>query len=253
MASCASVSVIVPADNEAGNIKSAINAIVALLSKNGIPDYEILLFDDCSNDGTERIADELAAHNARIQVIHNKTNKGLGYNFRTGVIIAQKEYVGWFPGDNETSHETIDNIFSAIAKGGHDVIVPYTFNPWLRPLHRRVLSAMYTAVFNAVFGLRLRYFNGACFFRRALLKNVKMTTDGPAYMAEILVQLIKKNRASYAEVPMFIRQRDYGTSRVLKWKNVWPIAKTLTMLFFRVRFGRQKSLSDTRAAITPKE
>lgn len=230
-----SVSVIITTLNEAGNVRNAVGAVTALLGKHGIADYELLLIDNDSNDGTERIIDELGAQNSRFRVIHNPVNMGLGYSVRSGMKLAAKEYVGWVPGDNETSHETIANIFAAIAKTECDVIVPYTFNPWIRPLHRRVLSVIYTALWNAVFGMHLRYFNGACFFRRKLLDCVIMSTNSPALMAEILVQLVKQHDVSYVEIPMFIRQRDYGTSSVLNWKNIWLIARTFVVLFVRVR------------------
>lgn len=231
----ASVSVIVTTYNEAGNVRRAVNAIVALLHAHGIANYELLLIDNDSNDQTQYIIDELGADNSHIRVIHNPVNMGLGYSVRKGMELATKEYVGWFPGDDETSHETIANIFSEIAKAEHDIIVPYTFNPWIRPLRRRILSVIYTAFCNCMFGMHLRYFNGACFFRRALLDRVQMSTNSPAYMAEILIQLIKKYGVSYVEIPMFIRQRSYGTSSVVTWKNVWLIAKTLAMLFVRIR------------------
>ena len=160
--------------------------------------------------------------------------KGLGYNFRTGVFLAGKNYVGWFPGDNEVLPESMSNTFSQIGKA--DAVVAYTANPWIRPLYRRLLSTAYTSIFNTIFGLRLKYFNGACFFRREALKNITMTTDSPAYMAEILIQLIKKNGATYIEVPHYIKARSYGRSGVLKWKNVYMIGKTIISILPRIYF-----------------
>ena len=232
-----SISVIILSFNEAGNINNVTNLVLKSLLEEDIDDYELILVDGGSTDGTGKIIDELAASNYRIKAVHNPPKKGLGHDFKTGISLASKDYVGWFPGDNETFPETITNIFKEIGKS--DIIIPYTFNPWVRPWYRWILSVTYTAFFNIIFNLRLRYFNGPCFFNRQLLKDVTMSTNGPAYMAEILVQLVKKG-VPYVEVPMYIRVRDYGQTSVLKWKNVYLIAETIIRLFFRLHFSSNK-------------
>ena len=227
-----SISVIIPALNEAGNIANAVNVTIERLEKHGFADFEIIMINSGSTDGTDRIMDELAAQNGRIAKVEHISGRGLGHSFRHGVSRASKEYVGWFPGDNETLPETMENIFAQI--GAYDVIIPYTVNPWVRPLSRRILSAIYTHSFNAAFGTRVKYFNGTCFFKRPVLDTIVMSADGPSFMMEILVQLVKSGNVSYVEVPMYIRPRDYGASKVLNWQNVWEIARTAARLFFRI-------------------
>lgn len=229
-----SVSIIIPALNEAGNIEKTAETVVDVLEGQHLSDFEILLIDDGSVDDTGKIIDKLAAKNEHFKAFHNPTPRGLGYDFRIGISLASKEYVGWFPGDNETLPETIETILGQIGKT--DVIVPYTVNTQVRSIYRRLLSSFYTVMFNSLFGLRLKYFNGPCFFRRELLKTITMSTDGPAYMAEILIQLIKRDNVHYLEVPMYIKVRDYGKTNVLKWKNVYLISKTIANLIFRVYF-----------------
>jgi chlorobactene glucosyltransferase len=60
------ISVIIPARNEQRNIR---RCILALLAQD-YPNFEIIIVDDGSNDGTAAILDELAGSNARLQVIH---------------------------------------------------------------------------------------------------------------------------------------------------------------------------------------
>lgn len=233
-----SISVIIISHNEAGNINNVVDLVLGFLQKEDLNDYELILINDGSTDGTGRIIDELAANSDHIQSVHNKTKMGLGYDFRTGISLASKNYVGWFPGDNEISPETIKNIFAKV--GEADIIIPvYETPPLARSLYRRMLSATYVALFNTIFGLRLKYFNGPCFFRRQLLSDVTMSTNGPAYMAEILVQLVKRG-VSYIEVPMYFKPRNYGKSSILKWKNIYLIAETIIRLFFRLHFSHNR-------------
>lgn len=232
-----SVSIIILSLNESGNIKQVIELVTESAMAQNLTDYEIIAVDGGSTDDTQEIIKKLALTNNRIKALYNSGKQGLGHDFKSGLSQASKEYAGWFPGDNETLPETITAILGQIGKT--DIIVPYTVNPQVRSFYRRLLSTIYTSLFNSIFGLRLKYFNGPCFFRRDLLKTVAMTTDGPAYMAEILIQLIK-NGVSYIEVPMHIKARNYGKASVLKWKNVYSIAQTIVGLFFRLHFSKNQ-------------
>lgn len=229
-----SVSILILTLNEAGNIEQTVKLVTASIMEQNLYDYEIIVVDGGSTDGTQQIIEKLASDDNHLHPIYGYGKKGLGHDFKNGLAHASKEYVGWFPGDNETLPETITAILEKIGRA--DIIIPYTVNYYVRSMYRRCLSAAYTALFNLIFGLKLKYFNGPCFFRRDLLKTVEMTTDSPAYMAEILVQLVGRNDVSYAEVPMYIKKRDYGASHVLKWKNVYLIGKTLLSLINRIYF-----------------
>lgn len=232
-----SISVIILTLNEAGNIKNVISHVLKSLQQENLNDYELILVDSGSTDGTEKIIEEMAATSSRIKAVHDLPKGGLGHGFRTGIALATKDYVGWFPGDNETLPKTITDVFREIDK--FDIIIPYVANAKVRSRYRRMLSATYTTFFKIAFGMHLKYFNGPCFFKRQLLNNVTMSTNGPAYMAEILIQLVKRGE-SYVEVPMYLKPRDYGKTSVLKWKNVYLIAETVIRLFFRLHFSQSK-------------
>lgn len=239
-----SISVIILALNEAGNIKKTIDTVTDLLSKQGFSDYELLFLDGGSTDGTQQIVAHLADSDNHLKMISSPSKRGLGQGFRLGVGAASKEYVGWFPGDNETLPETIKNIFEQVARNKYDAILPYTVNPWVRSVPRRILSVTYTSVFNTLFGLNLKYFNGPCFFRRKILSTIVMSSDSPSYMAEILVQLIKNRGISYMEVPMYIKIRDYGRTSVMQWKNVYLIGKTILGLMQKVYLSKDGGRRD---------
>src|SRR5690348_6673423 len=56
-------------------------------------DFEILIIDDGSSDGSEKLADELASSDPHIKVIHHQGNKGYGQALRTGFASATKDIV----------------------------------------------------------------------------------------------------------------------------------------------------------------
>jgi len=231
-----SLSIIVPCYNEGKNIRGtieSINASIDAVDKFG--STEILIFNDKSTDDTGAVAKGLAREFKNIRVIHNERNMGFGYNYTEGVRQASKDYILMVPGDNEIPSEAITNIFSNVGRA--DIIIPYTINPEVRPLPRRILSRAFVILFNTLFALSLRYYNGPCVIKAELLKKVPMTTHGFAYMAAILVRLLKSG-ASFMEVPMAIQYRESGDSKALRPRNIISVLSTILSLFWEVRFAR---------------
>lgn len=229
------ISIIVPAHDEEGNLQATVDGIVEILSKR-FSDYEILIFNDFSTDKTGKIADNLAAKNPKIKVFHNDKNMGLGYNFTKGVEIAEKDYIMLVPGDNAITSGSIAEICDAA--GQADIVTLYTVNTWVRPFSRRVVSKAFTVIMNMITGLNLRYYNGPCLHKSSIVKPLPMTTTGFAYMASILARLIKSGH-SYIEIGMYITEREYGGSKAFRMKNVLSVSKTLLKLLWKIRFKQQ--------------
>ena len=224
-----SISVIIPAYNEEGNLKGTVDVVVAAVTGR-FSDYEILIFDDGSQDGTGPLADKLAASDAtgRIKVIHNGVNRGFGYNFRRGVELATEDYIGMIPGDNEIAEDSVAAILDAAGKA--EIVAAYTVNVGVRPLMRRIVSKTFTTLMNLLFGLRLRYFNGPTVYRRELIQSIPITTSGFAFTASIMVRLIRSGH-SYVEVGMHLKPRDYGGSKAFAPSNIVSVISLFTTCF----------------------
>ncbi len=234
-----SVSIIIPAYNEEKKLAPTVDLVLAGLDKNGISDFEIIIFNDASTDKTGEAADELSKKHSRIKVVHNPKNKNLGFNFVRGAELSVKEFVGMIPGDNETDPKTLDNIFSAL--GQADIIVPYIKNPETRPWARRFLSKIYVAIISIAFGLNIKYYNGMCYFKTEMLKKVPVSTYGFAYMTEILVKILKSNPdIKFIEVPLVNRVREKGASKAFRLKNIASVFKTFLTLFWNIQILRKR-------------
>jgi len=232
-----SVSIIIPAYNEEKKLAPTVDFVLAGLNKNGISDFEILIFDDASVDKTGEVADELAKKYYQIRVVHNSKNMNLGFNFVRGIELAAKEFIGMVPGDNEMDPETLDNVFNVL--GQADIITTYIQNPEVRPWGRRFLSTAYIKIINAAFGFKMRYYNGSCYFKTAMAKKVPVSTHGFAYMTEILVKLLK-SRATFVEVPMVNRVREKGATKAFRIKNILSVFKTFLTLFWEVQILKKR-------------
>jgi len=236
-----SLSIVVPALNEEHNLEPAIKSIKCALRGN-IDDYEILVFDDGSTDLTGKIADKIARSDPNIKVSHNQKNMGIGYCYRGGVKLANKEHICFIPGDNENTRESLRKLFSLIKSKRKDIILTYIGNKGFRPLHRRIISESFVTFMNLLFNLRLRHYLSGAVYKTALVKKIKITTNSIAYQAEIIVQLIKAGH-DYIEVGMNVQNRA-GKSKIFKIKNLAGIAKTVCALFFEIYFhgGKQRQL-----------
>lgn len=234
-----SLSVIITAYNEAHNVRAAYESVKRALAKAGIIDYEIILITsnrpDGTNDGTPAIADRIAAEDiVHIIRIHGPY-AGLGYKFRRGVKAARKDFVTWIPGDDETVEESIANMFSHLGKA--PIIITYTGNRKVRSWKRRCVSWGFVKLCNILFGLHLKYFNGISIFPRSLLQATPMTCDNFAYMAEIIIYLVKSG-VHYIEVPQLIKPTSSSSS--FKLKSVLECLGTLASLFWKIHFRRQR-------------
>ena len=229
-----SLSIIVPAYNEEGNIRATCEGIIALAQKH-LSDYEILVFDDCSQDKTSAIVKDLQKNNSHVLLFRNPTNKGLGYNYRAGILKARCRYAMMVPGDNEVIGESLENVFSAV--GTSDILVCYSANPEVRSQTRQVISNLFTDSLNVLFGLKLRYYNGTCVIRTDLAKEFLPSTNSFAYMAVLLVQLIKSGY-SYEHYTFALRKRLSGTTKAFRLKNVVNVIKDILGLYFYVMIFR---------------
>jgi len=228
-----SISIIVPAYNEEANLERAVKKY-NLLAKELFDDHEIIIFNDCSTDQTGRIADSLAKKNPRIRVIHNKTNMGLGYNFRKGVELAKKTYFTVMFGEGDMLTSSARNILKSAGKA--DIIMSYVQNPEARTWIRRIISSSFTKTLNLLFGLKLKYYNGYTVHKTKLIKKTHLTTNSFAYQAEALIRLLKKGH-SYLQVP-FLTAKTSGSS-MFRLKNLVGIGKTVLRLFWEVRIKRE--------------
>ena len=93
------ISVIIPCYNCVKTLEATVNSIRVC----GLSDYEILLIDDGSNDGTAELCDRLCGKNEGIRCVH-QSNKGVSAARNRGIDEARGEYI-WFVDSDDTVDE----------------------------------------------------------------------------------------------------------------------------------------------------
>ena len=231
-----SLSVVIPALNEEGNLEPSVKNLLTAMGPY-FNSYELLIINDGSTDGTGALAERLAHSNPYIRVIHHERPLGLGASLRQGFDLATQEYVTWYAADDPMDGNSWERIFEQI--GNADVLISYMANPEFRPWIRRVLSQIYVRILNLLFGLRIRYYNGFTIYRRELIRSIQTSARGFSILAEVLILALKSGHRPL-EIPTYHRQRKQGTSKAFKFSNMKDILKTLLRLIGIVYFKNGK-------------
>jgi dolichol-phosphate mannosyltransferase len=225
-----SVSVIVTAMNEVGNLEPTIASVRAAVEPR-FSDYEIIIVDDGSSDGTSELADRLAAAHPRIVVHHNGSNRGLAASYRKGIELATKPYTSWVAGNNIVPERGLADLYDAV--GDAEVVTTYIATD-VRGAGRRVVSRSFTTLVNLLFGVRLRYYTGPCVYRTDRLQQLRTVSEGSMIVPEILLRMVKSGQ-TYLELPLQPKPRSSGTTKTFRLRNLVGVGRSLARLFWQIQ------------------
>ncbi|HSP77518.1 MAG TPA: polyprenol monophosphomannose synthase, partial [Myxococcaceae bacterium] len=187
------------------------------------PRVDILVVDDNSPDGTGQLADELAAKEPRIRVLHRAKKEGLGRAY----LHAFRQALDWgytyiLEMDADFSHDPrhLPGLLDA-AQGGVDLVLGSRYVPgggtvnW--GVSRKLISRGGSLYARTILGVGIRDLTGGfkCFHRRVLenidLEAVKST--GYAFQIELTYRALKQG-FTVREVPIVFEDRRVGQSKM---------------------------------------
>jgi glycosyltransferase involved in cell wall biosynthesis len=223
------VSFVVPCLNEEENVLGTIETITKAMERIGCR-FEILVFDDGSQDNTSGVVAKYQSENpqAPVRLFRNKVNRGLAYNFVEGAFQGCGRYYRAVPGDNVELAESLEKIVQA--RGTADVIAPYFVEIRNRPLRRKIISKLYTHLVNLASGYRLAYYNGNPLYLRAHVLRFHVECTGFGYQAEFLTRLISEG-ATVKAIPLVSYDREGSTA--INIKNLLSVAHSLLTIALR--------------------
>lgn len=232
------VSIIVPALNEGGNVAQAINAVAKVCAVAGA-DYEILVFNDGSSDRTGEIADHIAKRNPRVRVFHNPHTMGLGYIFQRGIEASTKSFLMFFPGDADMASWSLGYLIRQAHTA--DLVITYPRNISARPFLRRILSVTFVKLLNILLGLSLRYYTGSFICKVRSVEKLPLVAQGFAALFEFKIHMLKAG-CTYREIPFDHVGRTQGRSKAFRLANIIDTSRMVLVLFLMYRLGRGKSV-----------
>jgi len=204
------VSAVLPAYNEQDVLRESVEELHAALAGH-CERFEILIVDDGSTDGTPRLADDLAAEQEAVRVIHHRPNRGYGAALRTGFKGAHLPLVFYTDADGQFVADEIGRLLERI--GEADIVTGYRADrqdPW----SRKFFSWGFKKFIGLVFGVRVRDCDCAFkLYRRKVFGEIRIDSDQFFVDAEVLAKAAVLGY-SIDEVGVTHRPRAGGESTV---------------------------------------
>ena len=229
-----SVSVFFPCYNEEGNVRRTVENALGVLEKLNA-DFELIVVDDGSSDGTGRIADEMAGRDKRIKVVHHPHNLGYGAALRSGFAAATKELIFYTDGDGQFDMNEMPPLLPLMEQW--DIASCYRLNR-RDPLIRKINAWAWTKLVGIVFGLRVRDVDCAFkLYKREIFDRIKLSSTGALIDAEILARAAGKGyRITQKGVHHY--PRTAGVQTGAKPRVILRAFKELFKLHHQIRSGQ---------------
>jgi dolichol-phosphate mannosyltransferase len=214
-----SVLIIVPTYNERENLRVLVPQL-----RQTVPGADVLIVDDNSPDGTGALAEDFAAADRAVRVIHRTAKDGLGRAYVAGFTWGlQQGYGQLIQMDADLSHDPRHLPALLHAAKTHDLVIGSRYVPgggtinW--GLGRRLLSRGGSLYARTILGLPLRDLTGGfkC-WRRHVLEDIDLPSvrsNGYSFQIEMTYRAVRRGHL-VTEVPIVFADRVEGQSKMSK-------------------------------------
>ena len=208
---------VMPTYNERDNLAWIVGRLHA-----AVPDVDVLVVDDGSPDGTGQVADDLAAADARVHVVHRERKGGLGAAYLHGfrwALVAGYDVVGEMDADGSHQPEQLHRLREALADA--DLVIGSRWVPggsvvnW--PWHREALSRGGNLYVRLLLGIDVRDATaGFRLYRRQTLEKIELDTvrsTGYVFQTDLAARTVRAGLV-VREVPIEFVERVWGDSKM---------------------------------------
>lgn len=211
------VLVVIPTYNERENLGPILSRL-----HGAVPDADVLVVDDASPDGTGALADEMAAADERIRVLHRAGKDGLGSAYLAGFATAlagEHQVVVEMDADGSHAPEDLPALLAALDDA--DLVLGSRYVPGGRlvnwPAHRLWFSRSANLYARVALGVPIRDITaGYRVFRRQVLEELDLdavSSQGYCFQIDMAWRALKAGFRVH-EVPITFTERERGASKM---------------------------------------
>lgn len=183
-----SLTVVIPIFNEEAIIERSLTTLSDVL-KTICLDYEILVVDDGSTDGTPEILRRLASSIEGLKILRNSRNEGLGGALCHGFKNASKEVIFYIDADMPFQYAEILRAVEILEESRAEGVAGFRINREREPFFRRFSSMAYNGCVSCLYGIKMQDINCAFkLMKRDALKNLDLKAKGSFIDAEWMVR-----------------------------------------------------------------
>ncbi len=223
-----SISVILPAYNEEGNIARAVDHARAVLLDLGL-EYEILVVDDGSTDATaELVRDLIPTHSSSLRLLEHEENRGYGAALKSGLREAKGSLLFFTDSDRQFDVSELARLLEWIDT--YTIVIGYRKD---RQDHffRRAMAWGWGVLIRFLFDLQVRDIDCAFkLFRREVFDEISIDSIGAFVNSEILIRA-KKKGFTIKEVPVSHFPRELGVPSGAKPRIIGRAFRELLKLY----------------------
>ena len=229
------LTIIVPLFNEAESLPELVRWINRTLDGRGW-EYEIIMVDDGSTDGSWNVVRELAEADGRIHGIRFRRNYGKSAALYHGFKAAKGNVVVTMDADLQDSPEEIPEMYRMVTEDGWDVVSGWKQHRQDNKLTKNLPSKLYNATARWITGIHLHDMNcGLKAYRNEVVKNIEVYGEMHRY-----IPYLAKNAGfeRITEKPVHHQKRKYGKSKFGLERFVNGFLDLLS-LWFLSTFGKK--------------
>jgi len=225
------LSIVIPCYNEKNTINIILNKIIESLKSYNILNYEIIVIDDYSNDGSREILKDLT-NKEKINVFFHERNFGKGAAIQTAlknitgdIVIIQDADLEYDPFDYNKLltpffETNADVVYGSRFLGGGKYVRIHFFWHYLA-------NKILTFICNLFINLNLTDMEtGYKVFKSSALKNISLQEKTFSFEPEITIKLSKK-KCKFYEVPITYNGRSYGEGKKIGLKDAFIALKAI--------------------------
>ena len=226
------LSVIIPCFNEKNTINIILNKIIESLKNYKILNYEIIIIDDCSNDGTRELLNKI--QDPKIKIFLHDRNQGKGGAIQTAIkkitgelIIIQDADLEYDPFDYNKLlllffETNADIVYGSRFLGGGKYVRIHFFWHYLA-------NKLLTFICNLFTNLNLTDVEtGYKVFKSQVIKSINLKEKTFSFEPEVTIKLAKKKYKFY-EVPITYNGRSYDEGKKIGLKDAFIALKTIIL------------------------
>ena len=220
-----SLSIFIPLYNEEQGVENLANQLTKIedaLSK--LCSLNFYLVDDGSTDSTYELLQNYFSNKSNYQIIQHEENKNLGGFLRTSLKYCKSDYIGYLDSDCSYSPELLIKMFKK-SLSNYDIVNASPYHPDGKVVGvdktRLYLSKIVNSFYGKLIKKNIYTTSSICkIYKFSLIKDIEIRMENFVSITELFIKALQKD-SSYIEYPCELKPREYGSSKMNIFSNIF--------------------------------